>query len=102
MIQDMFSRKLWATAQEEKVMASVIQELRNLFADTGKPAEVNADGEFDTKTFNRFVAQQGIAVRFKQGRQDLATIDAAMNNYKKMLKKDDARPKHERMGETNN
>ena len=66
-------------------MASVIQELRNLFADTGKPAEVNADGEFDTKTFNRFVAQQGIAVRFKQGRQDLATIDAAMNNYKKML-----------------
>ena len=68
-------------------MSIVIQELRNLFADTGKPAEVNADGEFDTKIFNRFVAQQGIAVRYKQGRQDLATIDAAMNNYKKMLKK---------------
>ena len=67
------AEKLWATAQEEKTMASVIQELRDLLADTGKPAEVNAYGEFDTKTLNRCVAQQGIAVRFKEGRQDLAT-----------------------------
>ena len=35
LIQDMFSRNLWATAHAEKVMASVIQELRNLSADTG-------------------------------------------------------------------
>ena len=33
------------------------------------------------------MSQQNIASRFKEGRQDLATIDAAMNNFKKMLKK---------------
>ena len=33
------------------------------------------------------MSQQDIASRFKAGRQDLATIDAAMNNFKKMLKK---------------
>jgi hypothetical protein len=33
------------------------------------------------------LSQQNIASRFKEGRQDLATIDAAMNNFKKMLKK---------------
>ena len=83
LIQDIFSRKLWATAQEEKVMASVAQELENLFADTGKPAGVDADNEFDNKTFNRNVAQHGIGLRFKEGRQDLATIDAAMYHYNK-------------------
>ena len=56
-------------------------------ADHGKPAEVNADGEFDNKTFNRFLSQRNVAVRFKEGRQDLATLDAAMNNFKKMIKK---------------
>ena len=33
------------------------------------------------------MSQQNIASRFKEGRQDLVTIDAAMNNLKKMLKK---------------
>ena len=80
-------RKLWVTAEEEKVMSVVVGRLRALIVDHGKPAELNADGEFDNKTFNRFVSQQGIAVRFKEGRQDLATIDAAMRNFKKMLKR---------------
>ena len=83
-------------------MASVIQELRNLFADTGKPAEVNADGEFDTKTFNRFVAQQGIAVRFKQGRQEFGNDRRCDEQLQKDAEKDDARPKHKRMGEADN
>ena len=87
LVQDIFSRKLWAQALEDKDMTSAIQQLRNLFADEQKPAEINADGEFDNKTFNRFLSQQNIASRFKEGRQDLATIDAAMNNFKKMLKK---------------
>ena len=76
-------KKLWSKALEDKDMSSAIQQLRTLFADEEKPAEINADGEFDNKTFNRFLAQQNIASRFKEGRQDLATIDAAMNNFKK-------------------
>ena len=45
-------------------MSSAIQQLRTLFADEEKPAEINADGEFDNKTFNRFLSQQNIASRF--------------------------------------
>ena len=68
-------------------MSAAMERLRALIGDHGKPAGLNADGEFNNKSFNRFLSQQGIAVRFKEGRQDLATIDAAMNNFKKMLKK---------------
>ena len=64
-------------------MSSAIQELRTLFADEERPSEINADGEFDNKTFNRFLSQQNIASIFKEGRQDLATIDAVMNNFNK-------------------
>ena len=83
LVQDIFSRKLWASAEKEKIMNAAMERLRALIGDHGKPAELNADGEFNNKSFNRFLSQQGIAVRFKEGRQDLATIDAAMNNFKK-------------------
>ena len=87
LIQDIYSRKLWAKATEEKGSDDYIEVLESLFADTGKPTEINADGEFDNRTFNRFLSRRGISVRYKQGRNDLATLDAAMNNFKKMLKK---------------
>ena len=38
--------------------------IKNVFADEEKPAEINADGEFDNKTFNRLLSQQNIASRF--------------------------------------
>ena len=98
LVQDIFSRKLWATAEKEKVMNVAMERLRALIVDHGKPAELNADGEFNTKSFNRFLSQQGIAVRFKEGRQDLAPIGAAMNNFNN-AEKDDAGAKHNRMGE---
>ena len=68
-------------------MDVVVERLRAMIADHGKPAEVNADGEFGNKTFNRFLSQRNVAARFKEGRQDLATLDAAMNSFKKMTKK---------------
>ena len=71
--------------------------LESLFADTGKPKEINADGEFDNRAFNIFLGCQGILARYKQGRNDLATLDAAMNNFKKMLNTV-ARKEHQRMG----
>ena len=67
-------------------MCIATERLQALIADHGKPAELNADGEFDNKTVNRCVAQQGIAVRPTECRQGLATIDAAMHNFKQMLK----------------
>ena len=78
---------VWANALAENDMSSAIQQLRALFADNEKPTGINADGEFDNKTFKRCLSQQNLASRFKEGRQDLAAIDAAMHNFKKMLKK---------------
>ena len=54
MVQDIFSRKLWATAFQDKSMSNVTQALRTLFADNEKPKELNADGEFDNPTINGF------------------------------------------------
>ena len=68
-------------------MTVVVERLRAMIADHGKPAEVNADGEFDNNTFNRFLPQRNGVARFKERRQDLATLDAAMQNFKQMIKK---------------
>ena len=68
-------------------MTSVIEDLKAMFADHGKPSEINADGEFDNRTINQFLSKSNVSVRYKEGRQDLATIDSAMSNFKKMLKK---------------
>ena len=86
LVQDIFSRKLWATGFTDKPMSSVVAELRSMFSDS-KPREINADGEFDNPTINGFLSRNNIAARFKEGRNDLAVIDANMNNFKKMLKK---------------
>ena len=86
LIQDIFSRKLWATAFADKSTSTYIEHLKGMFADT-KPAEINAGGEFDNKAFNQFLNKNGVATRYKEGKQDLATIDAAMHNIKKTMKK---------------
>ena len=70
----------------EKKASEYIDHIKSMFIDYGKPQEINADGEFNIPTFNQFLARNSVAARYKEGRQDLATIDAAMNNFKKMLK----------------
>ena len=70
----------------EKKASEYIDHIKSMFIDYGKPREINADGEFNIPAFNQFLARNGVAARYKEGRQDLATIDAAMNNFKKMLK----------------
>ena len=94
LVQDIFSRKLWATAMVEKKAGEYIDHLKRMFIDYGKPQEINADGEFNIPAFNQFLARNNVTSRYKEGRQDLATLDAAMNNFKKMLKKTDARQGH--------
>ena len=87
LVQDIFSRKLWATAMFEKKASEYIDHMKSMFIDYGKPQEINADGEFNIPAFNQFLARNSVTARYKEGRQDLATLDAAMNNFKKMLKK---------------
>ena len=62
-----------------------IEHIKSMFIDYGKPQEINADGEFNIPSFNQFLARNSVTVQHKQGRQDLETIVAAMNNFKKML-----------------
>ena len=83
----LLEKKMWAKATKDKGSDGHIEVLRSLFAGTGKPKVINADGEFNSRAFNRFLGRQGISARYKQGRDDLATPDAAMNNFKKMIKK---------------
>ena len=70
----------------EKKASEYIEHIKSMFIDYDKPQEINADGEFNIPSFNQFLARNSVTVQYKQGRQDLATIDAAMNNFKKMLK----------------
>ena len=65
-----------------------IEHINNMFIDYGKPPEINADGEFNIPSFNQFLARNSVTARYKEGWQDVATIDAAMNNFKKCLKTD--------------
>ena len=57
-------------------------------AEAGKPGELNFDGEFDVPAFRRYLGEQNIEPRVKEGRQDLATLDAAMGALKRDMKKD--------------
>ena len=51
--QDIFSRKLWATAFTDKSMSSVVEDLNALLSDYEKTKELKADGEFDNPTINK-------------------------------------------------
>ena len=87
LVQDIFSRKLRATAFKDKSMSSVVADLRALFADHENPKNLTQMVNLTTKPINGFLGKNSIAVRHKEGWQDLAAPDAAMHNFKKMLKK---------------
>ena len=72
----------------EKKATEYIEHIKNMFTDYGKPQEINADGEFNIPSFNQFLARNHVIARYKEGIQDLATLVAAMNNFKKCLKTD--------------
>lgn len=88
LVQDVFSRKLWARALAGKRPQDYIPAFRAVVAEAGKPGELNFDGEFDVPAFRRYLGEQNIEPRVKEGRQDLATLDAAMGALKRDLKKD--------------
>ena len=70
-----------------KKASEYIDHIKIMFIDYGQPQELNADGEFNIPSFNQFLTRSNVTARYTESRQDLATIDAAMNNFKKMLNK---------------
>ena len=76
----MGNRHAWKKASE------YIEHNQSMFIDYGQPQELNTDGEFNIPNFNQFLARNNVTARYTEGNQYLATIDAVMNNFKKMLK----------------
>ena len=62
-----------------------IDHIKSMFIDYGTPREITATGESNITSFNQFLARNSVTTRYKEGRQELTTIDVAMNNFKKCL-----------------
>ena len=79
-VQDIFSRFLWARALTSKTQ--VVTAFLRLMEDTGRtPKELNTDGgsEWTSEAFKRMLFFNGdVRHRFKEGPQDLATLDRAI------------------------
>ena len=78
----MGNRHAWKKASE------YIEHNQSMFIDYGQPQELNTDGEFNIPNFNQFLSRNNVTVRYKEGCQNLATIDAYMHNFKKTIKPD--------------
>ena len=86
-VQDIFSRFLWARALTSKTQVGTA--FLRLMEDTGRtPKELNTDGgsEFSSEAFKRMLFFNGdVRHRFKEGPQDLATLDRAIGTLRATL-----------------
>ena len=86
LVQDIFSRFLFATALRSKV--EVKAAFLRLVKDTGrKPDELNTDSgtEFTNRAFQAMLEREGIRHVTKEGPQDLATLDRAIGELRAVL-----------------
>ena len=86
-VQDIFSRFLFARALTSKTQVGAA--FLRLMEDTGRsPKELNTDkgSEFSSEAFKRMLYFNGdIRQRFKEGPQDLATLDRAIGTLRATL-----------------
>jgi transposase InsO family protein len=86
-VQDIFSRFLWARALTSKTQVGTA--FLRLMEDTNRtPKELNSDGasEFTSQAFQRMLYFNGdIKHRVKEGPQDLATLDRAIGTLRATL-----------------
>ena len=86
-VQDLFSRFLWARALTSKTQVGTA--FLRLMEDTGRaPRELNSDSgsEFSNAAFKHMLFANGdIRHRFKEGPQDLATLDRAIGPLRATL-----------------
>ena len=86
-VQDLFSRFLWARALTSKTQVGTA--FLRLMEDTGRACkELNSDSgsEFSNEAFKRMLFFNGdIRHRFKEGPQDLATLDRAIGTLRATL-----------------
>jgi hypothetical protein len=89
-VQDVFSRKIWAEALKTKTPDEVLTAFKRILQDAGaKPNELTTDkgGEFGAD-FKRFLESEGIEVSVKTSMRQISTIDVAIGSLKKALVRD--------------
>ena len=87
LVQDMFSRYLWAAPLPSKTWTRSAFE--GILDQGRKPRELNTDSanEFTSREFQAMLTRRGIQHRLKVGLNDIATIDRAGGDLKDMLAK---------------
>ena len=90
--QDIFSRFMWTLPMSGTAQAT--QAFQQILDDTGRsPRELNSDrgGEWTNTRFQDLCKREKIYQKFKKGRNDIATIDAAIGSLRQALTKRSAR-----------
>ena len=85
-VQDIFSRFAWAEMLSSPMEA--YQAMEAVLHKAGKtPDEITTDADpgFQTKQFNELLSERGIHHTFREGRNDLATVDRLISNLKSAL-----------------
>ena len=87
LVQDIFSRKLWAEAMTElpETTAAFASILRR--SSPRKPGELNTDKDasFLTREFQALLEENGIEHRTKEAGNDISTVDSAMREVRMIL-----------------
>ena len=89
LVQDIFSRFLWAEAISTKAQVTAAFER---ILNGRKPRELNTDkgSEFTSRQFQTMLDRRVIQHRLKVGINDIATLDRAMGTVKTMLARKEA------------
>ena len=85
-VQDIFSRFLWAEPISSKTQ--VRRAFEDILNNSGRtPRELNFDKgtEFTSREFQAMLARRHIQYREKVGKNDIATVDRAMNTIRDMM-----------------
>jgi transposase InsO family protein len=90
-VMDVFSRKLWARALENKESEDVAWEFEDIVREAGeKPEELTTDQglEFTGRPFKEAAARLEITLVTKRAMNDIATLDRAIQTIKGMIFRD--------------
>jgi hypothetical protein len=88
-VQDIFSREIWARALRTAKTTEVVTEFKDILKVSERsPTEMNADRgvEFQSKEFKAMLETQGIKIfREAVSKNDLATLDRAIATLKQII-----------------
>ena len=88
-VQDIFSRVIWAEALETKKPSEVLHAFKQIEQNIGQlPDRLTTDAGSEFTGVKRYLEEKGKKYRTKTGLRSLATLDNAIGNLKKALARD--------------